>query len=108
MKKILLVLAALVIWQHWGRVEPLLGLGPAPAVARHGQVILYGTAWCGYCAKTRAFLAERGIPYLDLDIEASAEARRGYEALGGNGVPLVDVKGTLVRGYNPDAILAAY
>ncbi len=26
---------------------------------------------------------------------------------GGTGVPLIDIEGTLIRGYNPDAIQAA-
>jgi hypothetical protein len=27
--------------------------------------------------------------------------------LGGGGIPIIDVNGTLIRGYDPDAILAA-
>ncbi len=109
MKRILLILAALASWQQWERIEPLLGLNPpAQTQARSGEVVLYATAWCGYCARTRSFLAERGIPYRELDIEKSADGRRAYQALGGRGVPLIDVKGTLVHGYDPQGILAAY
>jgi mycoredoxin len=32
---------------------------------------------------------------------------RAYEALGGRGIPILDVNGTLLRDFNPDAILAA-
>ncbi|WP_287027836.1 glutaredoxin family protein [Pseudomonas sp. UBA6310] len=109
MKRILLILAALATWQQWDRIEPLLGLGqPVHRQARTGEVILYATSWCGYCAKTRAFLAERGIPYRELDIEKSADGRRAYDALGGRGVPVIDVKGTVIHGYDPQGILAAY
>lgn len=108
MKRILLVLAVLATWQHWDRIEPLLGLRDNARVAGQGEVILYATSWCGYCAKTREFLGERGIAYTEHDIEKSADARRAYEALGGRGVPLLKVNDTVIHGYNPQGILAAY
>lgn len=108
MKRILLILAVLAAWQHWDRIEPLLGFGGQQHVAGQGEVILYATSWCGYCAKTREFLGERGIPYTELDIEKSTEARRAYDTLGGRGVPVLKVNGTVIHGYNPQGILAAY
>ncbi|TBU72650.1 NrdH-redoxin [Pseudomonas daroniae] len=107
MKRILLILAVLATWQHWDRIEPLL-FGNSERVAGQGEVILYATSWCGYCAKTREFLGERGIAYTELDIEKSSEARRAYDALGGRGVPVLNVNGTVIHGYNPQGILAAY
>jgi glutaredoxin len=47
------------------------------------------------------------IPYQEFDIEKDAEARKAYEALGGGGIPFIDVNGTLIRKYDPDEILAA-
>lgn len=107
MKKILLILAVLATWQHWDRIEPRL-FGSNERVAGQDEVILYATSWCGYCAKTREFLGERGIAYTELDIEKSPEARRAYDALGGRGVPVLKVNGTVIHGYNPQGILAAY
>jgi hypothetical protein len=40
----------------------------------------------------------------EFDIEKDAEARKAYEALGGRGIPLIDVNGTLIRGFDPDEI----
>ena len=34
-------------------------------------------------------------------------ARKAYEALGGGGIPFVDVNGTLIRDYRPEQIMAA-
>lgn len=107
MKRILLILAALAAWQHWDRLEPMLS-GNQQQVAGHREVILYATSWCGYCAKTRAFLGERGIAYTEMDIEKSADARRAYDALGGRGVPVLKVNDTVIHGYDPQGILAAY
>lgn len=109
MKKVLVLLAVLMVWQQWDRIEPLLSTSNTPAVStRPGEVVLYATSWCGYCAKTRTFLEQQNIPYRELDIEKSASARKAYDAHGGRGVPLIDVKGQLISGYNPQAILAAY
>lgn len=65
-------------------------------------IILYTTSWCGYCRKTRALLDELGEPYIDKDIEDSPEARREYQAKGRGytGVPLIDVDGRILRGYD--------
>jgi mycoredoxin len=106
-KKLLLVVFALVLIQEWDRIsvafsrpEPITGVAA-------GEVVMYATSWCGYCRKTREFLSDRGIPYVEHDIERSPEARREYEALNGRGVPLLVIRGTLVQGYSPKAILAA-
>ena len=68
------------------------------------KVVLYATDWCGYCAKTRAFLKQNNIDYVEYDIEKSAEGRVQYQSLNGRGIPLVIVKGKLIRGYNPDLL----
>jgi hypothetical protein len=33
------------------------------------DVVLYSTAWCGYCRKAREFFAANGIRYVEYDIE---------------------------------------
>ncbi len=65
-----------------------------------GDVILYATDWCGYCKKTRAFFAANGIIYTEYNIERSAYGKAEYDKINGNGVPVVDVKGTIIRGYS--------
>ena len=72
-----------------------------------GPVILYGTKWCGACKQARAYLRKKGIPFLDKDIEADADAAaelmRKARAAGiqASGVPVIDVRGTLMQGFNP-------
>jgi glutaredoxin len=81
------------------------GTGPL-AVAAKGAVVLYGTTWCGYCSKARAYLRRKGVDFVERDVEkepgASAElaqkARRSGTVV--SGVPVIDVKGTLVLGFD--------
>jgi glutaredoxin len=109
LKKCLLILLVVVVYQNWGKIERVFH--PSQVVSAQTQakahVVLYTTEWCGYCKLTRRFLDQKGIPYKEFDIEKDALARKAYEALGGRGIPLIDVNGTLIRGYDPDKVLAA-
>lgn len=109
LKKVLFILVVVVVFQNWGKIERLLN--PSEAVPEHtranARVVLYSTEWCGYCKATRRFLDQKGIPYKEFDIEKDPAARQAYEALGGRGIPILDVNGTLIRDFNPEAILAA-
>ena len=52
MKTILLMLAALALWQNWDRIDSWLN--PTQARNASGEVVLYATQWCGYCANAPA------------------------------------------------------
>ncbi len=108
-KKVLLVLLVVVVFQTWGKIERVFN--PSQVVSEqvraNARVVLYTTEWCGYCKQIRRFLDQKGIPYQQFDIEKDAQARKAYEALGGGGIPFVDVNGTLIRDYRPEQIMAA-
>ncbi|KTC11468.1 hypothetical protein PS634_01490 [Pseudomonas fluorescens] len=109
LKKVALIMLVVVIYQNWGRIENFVNPPPVSVAQSYSQakVVMYATEWCGYCKQTRRFLDSKGIPYQEYDIEKSEEGRKAYEALGGRGIPLIDVNGTLIRGFAPDDILAA-
>jgi glutaredoxin len=80
----------------------------AETVSLHDEdVVLYATQWCGYCKKTREFLDQKSIAYVEYDIETSDTGRQQYDRLNGRGVPLLVVKSNIIRGYSPQAIVAA-
>lgn len=105
MKNIILLLSALALYQHWDSLTNWFQ--PAQA-SRQGDIVLYATQWCGYCAKTREQLAADGVAYREVDIEKDANGNATFKALGGRGVPLIDINGTLIHGYDPRAMRAAY
>lgn len=108
MKKWIVILTALFIWQKWGAIQHWLNPPDDFSRAHDGKVLLYATDWCGYCEKTRVYLKEKSIPYFEYDIEKSAEGLAQYKALGGTGgVPLVLVNGTVIKGYSPMQIQQA-
>ena len=81
-----------------------------------GEVILYKTAWCGYCTKAAEYLRLKGVPFIERDLEREPDARQdmmararrvGFPASRLQGVPILYIKGTMLTGFNRDAIDAA-
>ena len=109
LKKVLLVLLVVVVIQNWGKIERVFNPSQVASeqVRASARVVLYSTEWCGYCKQIRRFLDQKGIPYQTFDIDKDAQARKAYEALGGGGIPFVDVNGTLIREFSPEKITAA-
>lgn len=76
---VLLAFGVLLASAGHGHEQPALGKserGTAP-------VIMYATATCGYCAQARAYFKKRGVQWEERDIDASAQARSEWKALGG-------------------------
>jgi glutaredoxin len=73
------------------------------------RVIVYMTDWCPYCKKAREYLKSIGASFVEYNIDTDAskgeEMRR--KSGGSKGVPLIDVEGIIIRGYNPEAVRAA-
>jgi len=73
------------------------------------KVRIYTTVWCGYCKKAKAHLATRGVPYDEVDVEASERGRSEFTQLGGRGVPVILVGNQRMDGFDAsglDAMLA--
>jgi glutaredoxin len=88
--------------------------GPGAAAATPGevidgplQIVMYSTAWCGYCRKARLWFKDNGFPFVEKDIEKSQEAQREYQQASGGygGVPLIVVNGQSFRGFDQRALL---
>lgn len=70
-------------------------------------VTLYATQWCGYCKKARKLLEKNNIEYQEYDIETSDQGASQYKALNGQGIPILVINSEVIRGYKPEAIVAA-
>ena len=99
------LITLLFVYQNRDDVRGIFYSPPDYAIAHDVQVIMYGTSWCGYCAKTRALLEEHDISYFEYDIENSSEGYDQFIDLGGRGVPVLQIGGKVVKGYNPSRIL---
>lgn len=74
------------------------------------DITIYSTSWCAFCHTEMQWLDKLGIPYVAKDVEADKDA---YDELlaknGGNfqGVPVTDIKGDIVLGFDRPKIQAA-
>lgn len=74
------------------------------------KVIMYSTTWCAFCSTEKQWLEKLGVEYEVKDIE---EDKAAYEELmtkvGGKfqGVPVTDVAGEVVLGFDRPKLQAA-
>jgi glutaredoxin len=84
--------------------------GGAGATAALATVIIYGAEWCGACHDAAKYLRRKGIPYIEKDVEKDpAAAREMQSKLAKNGlhagsIPVIDVRGHVMVGFNPQQI----
>ena len=102
--------------QYRGRVvkrgEVERTLASEQALPEQVPIILYSTSWCGVCKKARRFMEERGLAFVEKDIEKDRSAARELQEkcerakvpLGG--VPVIDIGGQLMRGFDPNRLLS--
>ena len=65
------------------------------------QVTIYSTPTCGYCKMAKAYFTENNIAYTEKDVSVDAVARDDMIKKSGQlGVPVIDVDGTLVVGFD--------
>jgi glutaredoxin len=85
---------------------------PKHADAR-AVVVIYGAEWCGACHEAAKYLRAKGIPYVDKDVEKDPSAAREMQAklaksgLREGSIPVIDVRGKVMVGFNPAEIDAA-
>jgi glutaredoxin len=73
------------------------------------QVIMYMTSWCPYCVKARNYLRSLDVHLIEYNVEQDKARREEMlsKSGGSKGVPLIDVEGIIIRGYNPDVLKRA-
>ncbi len=67
-----------------------------------GDIVVYCAKWCKDCKKAKAWLDERGLDYMEVDIDYNLTARAQVRkwANGFLVTPVIDVRGTVVVDFN--------
>ena len=72
------------------------------------KVIIYSTPTCPYCIKAKKFLEEAGIAFENVDVAANPDrAQEMVDKSGQMGVPVVDIEGKIITGFDKEAIQKA-
>lgn len=96
--KLVIVVAAVFAWStrsQWLETPQRV----SQEVAAPTGISIYTTSTCGYCHDAKAYMDQRRIAYTEYDVEHDIDRRRQFYALGGQGTPLIVVKGEILHGF---------
>ncbi len=69
------------------------------------RVIVFSTPTCTYCNAAKRYFREKGVKFNDVDVTRNpAAARDMVRRSGQQGVPVIDIGGRIVVGFNRPVI----
>ncbi len=69
---------------------------------------IYSTPSCSYCTAAKRYFREKGISFSDYDVSRDpAKADEMVRKSGQSGVPVIDINGKIIIGFNRPAIDSA-
>ncbi|MDD5340557.1 MAG: glutaredoxin family protein [Candidatus ainarchaeum sp.] len=72
------------------------------------KVIVYSTTNCPWCVKVKDFLKQNRVPFEERNAKENVEyALEVQQKSGGVAMPVTDVEGMIVIGFNPAKLKAA-
>lgn len=72
------------------------------------NVTIYTATWCAFCHAAKDYMDKKGVKYTDKDVEHDAEAlKESVEKSGQRGIPVLDIDGTIIVGFDRPKIDAA-
>lgn len=71
------------------------------------NVTVYSTPTCPYCKMAKDYMAENGVEFTDIDVSSDqAKAEEMVEKSGQMGVPVIDIDGKIIVGFDKDELKA--
>jgi glutaredoxin-like YruB-family protein len=72
------------------------------------QVVIYTTPTCTYCESAKQFFQEHNVEYIEHDVSQDvAKAQEMVEKSGQTGVPVIEIDGEIIVGFDKRRIMAA-
>ena len=69
------------------------------------MITVYSANWCAFCHATMQYLDKLGVKYEKRDVEQDvAAAQESVKKSGQMGIPVTDIDGTIIVGFNRPAI----
>lgn len=84
-------------WSWWTQER---AASTARELAKPGDITMYSTESCIYCAKAADWLDSHQVPWQECDVELNDVCRQTYESQGSPGTPLMHVKGQWRLGFD--------
>ena len=71
-------------------------------------VKIYTTSTCPWCKKTKAFFKANKVKFTEIDVGINQKAAKEMMKKSGQmGVPVIDINGDIIVGYNESALKKA-
>jgi glutaredoxin 3 len=65
------------------------------------KVVVFSTPTCSFCNMAKSYFREKGIKFTDIDVSRDQTAARDMVRRSGQmGVPVIDIGGRIVVGFN--------
>jgi len=72
------------------------------------KVMVYSTPSCPFCVRTKQFLKDNNIDFENIDVSGDqSKAQEMIQKSGQMGVPVVDIDGKIIVGFDQDKIKVA-
>ena len=69
---------------------------------------VYSTPTCPYCIRAKQFLKDSNVQFEDIDVSSNQEkAQEMIDKSGQMGVPVIDIEGEIIMGFDQGAIKKA-
>jgi glutaredoxin-like YruB-family protein len=69
------------------------------------NIVIYSTPTCHFCHMAKDFLSEHNVPFTDYNVQTDLEKRAEMaEKSGGMAVPVIDVDGEVMVGFDRDRL----
>lgn len=74
----------------------------------NSKPIIYSATWCAFCHAAKQYLDKLGVAYEDRDVDSKpAYAAESVEKSGQRGIPVIDIGGEIIVGFDRPKIDAA-
>ncbi|MBN1267352.1 MAG: NrdH-redoxin [Anaerolineales bacterium] len=65
------------------------------------RVIVFSTPSCSYCTMAKKYFRQKGVRFKDVDVSRDPSAARDMQRRSGqSGVPVIDIGGKIIVGFN--------
>jgi glutaredoxin-like YruB-family protein len=72
------------------------------------KVIVYSADWCAFCHAAKGYFTQKGVQYEERNVEQKPEyAVESVQKSGQRGIPVIDIDGKVIVGFDRPAIDAA-
>lgn len=72
------------------------------------SITVYSATWCAFCHAAKQYFDKLGVKYVDKDVELDpTNARESVEKSSQMGIPVIDIDGTIIVGFDKPKIDAA-